>query len=229
MNELEVIVQRMIDAGEPEEAIASVVKSYGKPVKMSDPASVEATAGSEKDMASESESGSSVSQPEISSWQSIKNSFSNLAEMANVFSGESDINEWYGDSGGKDAAKDIVTNAIFSAIYGQENLKNKDVWLGGDIGAENTLDALKRYEKDQTEMKQTKGIIESAKKGDVGGVLAGSVNAVTNMLGSVAYGGATFGMGYMADFTARNYAEYNKQKAENLGAVSYTHLRAHET
>ena len=45
----------MIDAGEPEEAIASVVKSYGKPVKMSDPASVEATAGSEKDMASESE------------------------------------------------------------------------------------------------------------------------------------------------------------------------------
>ena len=211
MNELEVIVQRMIDAGEPEEAIASVVKSYGKPVKMSDPASVEATAGSEKDMASESENGSSVSQPEISSWQSIKNSFSNLKEQI------SDIGEFYGDEGGKDGAKDIATNAIYSAIYGQENLKNKDVWLGGDIGAENTLDALKRYEKDQMEMKQTKGIIESAKEGDIGGVLAGSVNAITNMLGSVAYGGATFGMGYMADFTARNYSEYNKQKAENLG------------
>tara|TARA_R100000900_G_scaffold82130_1_gene64419 strand:+ start:17973 stop:25346 length:7374 start_codon:yes stop_codon:yes gene_type:complete len=211
MKELEVIVQRMIDAGESEEAIASVVKHYNSPGKISDPATVEATAGSKNNTASVSEDGSLESPPKISTWQSIKNSFSNLYEQI------TDIGEFYGDEGGKDAAKDIATNAVFSALYGQKNLENKDVWFGGDVGAENTLDALARYEKDQMEMKQTKGIIESAKDGDIGGVLAGSINAVTNMIGSVAYGGATFGMGYMADFTARNYMEYNKQKAENLG------------
>ena len=210
MKELEVIVQRMIDAGESEEAIALVVKNYDTPGKTSDPVNTRANTGS-NDMAFRSEDGSSGSPPEISTWQSIKNSFSNLYEQV------TDIGEFYGDEGGKDAAKDIATNAVFSSLYGQKNLENKDAWFGGDVGAENTLDALARYEKDQMEMKQTKGIIKSAKEGDLGGVLAGSINAVTNMIGSVAYGGATFGMGYMADFTARNYMEYNKQKAENLG------------
>ena len=192
MKELELIVQRMIDAGESEEAIASVVKHYNSPGKISDPVTTKASAGSEN-MAFRSEDGSSESQPKISTWQSIKNSFSNLYEQI------TDIGEFWGDEGGKDAAKDIATNAIYSSLYGQKNLENKDVWFGGDVGAENTLDALARYEKDQMEMKQTKGIIESAKDGDIGGVLAGSINAVTNMIGSVAYGSATFGMFYSVD------------------------------
>ncbi len=209
MNELEKIVQRMIEAGEPEENIATVIKSYNSPGKTSDPVQVESSTGSEDTDSNSVNTSSEL--PEISSWQSIKNSFSNL------FENFSDIGEFYSDDGGKDAAKDITTNAVFSAIYGQENLENKDVWLGGDIGSKNTLEALARYEEDQMEMKQTKGIIDSWKKGDLGGAAAGTVNAITNMIGSVAYGTATFGMGYFADFTARNYAEYNKQKAENLG------------
>ena len=209
MNELEKIVQRMIEAGEPEENIATVIKSYNSPGKTSDPVQVESNTGSEDTDSNSVNTSSEL--PEISSWQSIKNSFSNL------FENFSDIGEFYSDDGGKDAAKDITTNAVFSAIYGQENLENKDVWLGGDIGSKNTLEALARYEEDQMEMKQTKGIIDSWKKGDLGGAAAGTVNAITNMIGSVAYGTATFGMGYFADFTARNYAEYNKQKAENLG------------
>jgi hypothetical protein len=219
MEELEGIVQRMIDAGESEDAIAKVVQHYNdKPGKTSDPASVEATAGSENNMASSSETGLSESQgkPE-STWQSIQNSWDNMIEQFD------DVREFWGDEDGKDAAKDIATNAIYSTIYGQENLKNKDAWLGGDMGSVNTLEALDRYQKDQQEMKATKGIVDSWKKGDIGGVLAGGFNAITNMIGSVAYGTGTAGMGYLADFTARNYLEYNKQKAENLG-VSMSEL-----
>jgi hypothetical protein len=211
MNELEVIVQRMIDAGESEENIAKVVQAYGKPVKMSDPASVEATAGSENNTASSSENTSSESQPEISTWQGIKNSFSNMFEQF------SDVVEFYRDDGGKDSALDIATNSVYSTIFGQENLENKEQLLGGDVGAENTIEALELYEQDQMEVKTTKQILRSAKKGDIGGVINGTINAFTNMIGSVAYGTLTGGLGYFADFNARNYVEYNKQKAENLG------------
>ena len=176
-----------------------------------------AVESNQNDTDSQSDDGSLGSQPEITTWQSVKNSLSNLNEQANIFSGESDINEFWGDSGGKDAAKDIATNAIYSTIFGQKNLENKDAFIGGDIGSKNTLDAIERYEKDQGEVKATKGVVKSYENGDWGGVLAGTINAVTNGLGSMAYGVGTGFMGYMADFTARNYTEYNKQKADNLG------------
>lgn len=185
---------------------------FGAPVKTNDSASADPAVESNKNATgSKSEDGSLESQPELTTWQSIKNSLSNVAENFD------DVLEFWGDDGGKDAAKDIATNAIYSSIFGQKNLENKDAFIGGDIGAENTLNALKRYEEDQKEMKQTKGIIESYNKGDYGGMVAGAVNAVTNGFGSMVYGVGTGFMGYMADFTARNYAEYNKQKAENLG------------
>ena len=47
MNELEKIVQRMIEAGEPEENIATVIKSFNSPGKTSDPVQVESNTGSE--------------------------------------------------------------------------------------------------------------------------------------------------------------------------------------
>ena len=183
-----------------------------EPVKTNDSASADpAVESNQNATGSKSEDGSLGSQPELTTWQSIKNSLSNVAENFD------DVLEFWGDDGGKDAAKDIATNAIYSSIFGQKNLENKDAFIGGDIGAENTLNALKRYEEDQKEMKQTKGIIESYNKGDYGGMVAGAVNAVTNGFGSMVYGIGTGFMGYMADFTARNYAEYNKQKAEKLG------------
>jgi hypothetical protein len=54
MEELELIVDRMIKAGEPEEAIAGVVKSYTSG-KTSDPVIKEASTGSKEDTASQSE------------------------------------------------------------------------------------------------------------------------------------------------------------------------------
>ena len=60
MEELELIVQRMIDAGEPEENIKAVIEEYSAG-KQTDPVSVEAETGSKEDTASNSEDGSSDS------------------------------------------------------------------------------------------------------------------------------------------------------------------------
>ena len=54
MEELELIIQRMMDAGESEESIKAVVQEYSAG-KQTDPVNVEARSGSEKDTASKSE------------------------------------------------------------------------------------------------------------------------------------------------------------------------------
>ena len=181
--------------------------------KTNDSASADpAVESNQNDTGSQLEDGSSdLPNKEVSTWQSIKNSFSNMAQ--NV----TDVGDFYGDEGGKDAAKDIAVNAIYSTLFGQKNLENKEVIFNADIGAENTLQAIERYQAAQGDMKETKGFIDSYEKGDLGGILAGGVNAITNSIGSMIYGTGTFGAGYLADFTARNYVEYNKQRADNLG------------
>ena len=188
--------------------------------KTSDPVNVEATAGSEDDMASSSENG-------LSAWQSIKNSFSNAAEQIG------DIGEfWFdtkGDGGGAQSSLDIATNAVYSGIFGQDALddyverKGKDSWVSQGLGSENTLESIKKYEKEKQETKETLGIIESVKKGDIGGTIAGGINALTSMIGSVAYGAGTLGTGFFMDYVAENYIEFNKLKAENLG-ISFEEL-----
>ena len=65
MEELELIVQRMIDAGEPEENIKAVIEEYSAG-KQTDPVNVEADAGSEESTASKLENGSSEQQEEVS-------------------------------------------------------------------------------------------------------------------------------------------------------------------
>ena len=156
------------------------------------------------------------SEEPLSAWQSIKNSFSNLGEQVG------DIYEFWFTDEGANSALDIATNSIFSAISGQDSVDEfakkygDDSFLGEGLGSEATLEAIKKYEIEKAEFKDTKGIIESIKDGDVGGVLAGAVNALTSMVGSVAYGAGTLGTGFFSDYVAENYVEFNKLKAENL-------------
>ena len=216
------VIRQMIDDGQPDSVIQSVVDKYKtqKAGKTSDPVNVEATAGSKDDMASSSENG-------LSAWQSIKNSFSNAGEQIG------DIGEfWFdtkGDGGGAQSSLDIATNAVYSGIFGQDALddyvekKGKDSWVSQGLGSENTLESIKKYEKEKQETKETLGIIESVKKGDIGGTIAGGINALTSMVGSVAYGAGTLGTGFFMDYVAENYIEFNKLKAENSG-VSFEEL-----
>ena len=197
-------------------------KATALPAKTNDSASADPAVGSENNTGSQSE------EP-LSAWQSIKNSFSNVGEQAgDVFEFWFDTNEEEG--GGARASLDIATNSVYAGIFGQDKVDQfakdmgKDSWItGGELGSDRVLKQIEKYKKEQLETKGTLGIIESVKNGDVGGALAGGVNAITSMIGSVIYGAGTLGTGFFMDYTAENFVEYNKLKAENLG-VSFDEL-----
>ena len=189
--------------------------------KTNDSANVDPAVESENNTDSQSANGlSELKETEpISNWQSIKNSFSNMGEQVG------DVYEYWFEDEGANAALDIATNSVYSAISGQDTIddfvkeQGKDSWMAEGLGSEATLEAIKKYEIEQSKTKKTKGVIESFKDGNIGGVLAGTINALTSMVGSVAYGAGTLGTGFFMDYVAENYIEYNKLKAENLGVT----------
>ena len=188
----------------------------GKTTPTGQGALVEETAAPENNMASDSEAGSSVSQEiELTNIQSVKNSVSNMFEqMGDVF-------EFYGADKGQGSALDIATNTVAASIFGQkkvdEYVANTSDFASGGLGTEETIQAIKEYEKELAQTKRTKGIIESYKEGDVGGMAAGVINAFTNVIGSAFYTAGTLGTGNIINYVANNYAEFNKLKAKNLG------------
>ena len=191
----------------------------GKTTPTGQGAPVEETAAPENNMVSTSEAGSSVSEEiELTNIQSIKNSFSNMLEQTG------DIIEFWGADKGQGSALDIATNTIAAGIFGQNKVDefaaNTSDYMSGGLGSEETIKAIKEYEKELAQTKRTKGIIESAKEGNVGGMAAGVINAVTNALGSVAYTVGTLGTGNILNYIANNYVEFNKLKAKNLGISS---------
>ena len=161
--------------------------------------------------------GSESAEP-LSAWQSIKNSFSNLGEQLY------DVKEFYFDDEGANSSLDIATNAVYSMTMGGQAKvdeyvsKNLDSPMSIEgLGTEKTLSAIKKHRKEKEQAERTLGIIESAKEGDIGGMLAGGVNAVTSMLGSVGYNLSTIGTGFFFDYAADNYIAFNEMKAKNLG------------
>ena len=196
-----------------------------------DPAKETADVGSETpavdtELASEVGSLDSPETNKPSTWQSIKNSFSNLGEQIG------DVFEFWGSDEGAGAGLDIATHAVYEAIFGKENIDKfiemapKNIVIGGAVmpnffteglSSKETIQAVEKFEKEKEEVKETKGIVESFKEGDAGGVFAGIVNGVTSGIGSVGYMIGTFGAGFAADYVADSYVEYNKLKAENEG------------
>ena len=160
-----------------------------------------------------------LEEKELTSWQSIKNSLLNVAETFG------DIAEFWGsdDGTGSRAALDIATNTIASAVFGQENIDEyvkkvgKDSSLAYGLGTESTLESIKKLEQERAQTLETKGIFESAKKGDIGGVIAGTINGLTNAVGSIGYLFGTGFTGFFMDYVADNYVAFNELKAKNLG------------
>lgn len=221
MDELNDIVQKMIDSGESEENIKTVIEGYKPqegPMTMDE---LENRAGKPQDSVSadptaESRDMDSTSEEPLSAWQSVKNSFSNLGEQIG------DVKEFWIDDDGANASLNIATNAVASMVFGQDNVDEfikdrEDKGFGIGLGSETTLKNIEAFKEEQLESKRTIGIIDSVKEGDVGGVIAGSINAVTSMLGSIAYGAGTLMTGFFMDYAAENYVSFNEMKAENLG------------
>jgi hypothetical protein len=155
-----------------------------------------------------------LQETELTTAQSIKNSFSNMFEQLG------DVVEFWGADEGQGSALDIATNTVAASIFGQKKIDDYAArtsdYVSGGLGTEVTVEAMKEYEKELAQTKRTKGIIESAKEGDAGGMFAGAVNAVTNALGSIGYTFGTLFTGNVVNYIANNYVEYNKLKAKNL-------------
>lgn len=213
MNELEAIVQRMIDAGESESNIAAVIQEYskreeaGKTQPQVTGAPVEETAA--PDMVSNLEPPSlELQKQEVTPLQSIKNAISNVGKDI------SRVGEfWTGESG----TAELAGAAIFESFFGRktaEKIKNKygDAWIAQGVGVEEILQNIPEV-KEELEKKQTIGLIESFKEGNVADFAAGTISTVINALGSVVYGMGTAGTGFYFDYAAENYIDYNEAKA----------------
>jgi len=222
MDELNSIVQKMIDAGESEQNIKTVIEGYKPqegPMTMEE---LEGRAGKPQDSVSadptaESKDMGSTSGESLSAWQSIKNSFWNLGEQI------VDVKEFWLDDDGASSSLDVATNAVYSMVFGQDavdewvsNYDPSDTWNTRGLGTEATLKNIEKYKEEKLQSKRTVGIIDSVQDGDVGGIIAGSINAVTSMLGSVAYGAGTLTTGFFMDYAAENYISFNEMKAKNL-------------
>ena len=181
-----------------------------EPVKTNDSASADPAVES-----SQEDTGSKSEEP-LSAWQSIKNTFKKAGER--IY----DVVEFWGTDEGANSGLDIATNSFYSLLSSQEAVdeyaKNNPGWMSEGLGSEATIEAIKKYKLEQDESNfATKGLVASAKEGDVGGLVAGSVEALVNAFSSGVYFLGTLGTGVFSEVAAENYITYNEQKAENLG------------
>jgi hypothetical protein len=152
----------------------------------------------------------------LSAWQSIKNTFKKAGER--IY----DVVEFWGAEEGAGSGLDIATNSFYSLLSSQEAVdeyaKNNPGFMSEGLGSEATIEAIEKYKLEQDESNfATKGLVASAKDGDVGGLIAGGVEALVNAFSSGIYFLGTGGAGVFSEDVAENYITYNKQKAENLG------------
>jgi len=182
-----------------------------EPVKTNDSASADpAVESSQKD------TGSKLEEP-LSAWQSIKNTFKKAGER--IY----DVVEFWGGEEGAGSGLDIATNSFYSLLSSQEAVdqyaKNNPGFMSEGLGSEATIEAIEKYKVEQDESNfATKGLVASAKEGDVGGLIAGSVEALVNAFSSGIYFlGTGLGAGVFSEVAAENYITYNEQKAKNLG------------
>ena len=192
-----------------------------EPVKTNDSASADPAVES-----SQEDTGSNLEEP-LSAWQSIKNTFKKAGER--IY----DVVEFWGTDEGANSGLDIATNSFYSLLSSQEDVdeyaKNNPGWMSEGLGSEATIKAIEKYKEEQDESNfATKGLVASAKDGDVAGIVAGTVESLVNAFSSGIYFLGTAGAGVFSEVAAENYITYNEQKAENLGVSLNELIRSGE-
>jgi len=231
MEELEAIVQRMMDAGEPEENIKMVIEEFTADRTAKTTPTETDTAVEEVESVSDAPSESSDTQFASQSLQdnpddvsavitSLKNAWNKskieAARIGEFWQLGDDDNET------TDIASSMIANAIFGSDEIEEYIKKygKDSFAATGLGKEELLESIKGREKQKQETSQdteTLNIIESFKNGDIIKGVGAIGSAAVGMLGSAAYGIGTLGAGYFMDFAADNFIEYNKGLAKRKG------------
>jgi hypothetical protein len=117
----------------------------------------------------------------------------------------------------------LATRGIFTKILGDEaidkfveNPNVGDWWKTGmsDDDIQVALNELNRLESLQG---RTGSLYDGFKNGDMGELLAGTVNAISSFGSSALIGGMTAGAGIMTDFFSDSFRRINVDKAERLG------------
>jgi len=119
---------------------------------------------------------------------------------------------------------DLLTADVFEAALGKEMASSYFAWtsenLWGEDLNETRNNALKEIDRVESSMGETRGIIESAKKGDVVGLAAATVDAVGAIGTSIIEQAVLFGAPLVIDMLGSSIATYNSEKAESLGITT---------
>lgn len=231
MEELEVIVQRMMDAGEPEDNIRMVIEEFnkGQEVKTSTTTPDAVVEGVEiaSPAPSKSLDTSSVSQRLQDNPDDVSAVITSLKNAWNKSKMEaSRLGEFWqlGDSDNEttDIASSMLANAIFGSDEIEEYIKKygKDSFVAAGLGKEELLESIKGRKKQKQEDSldtETLEVIESFKNGDIIKGVGAVGSAIVGALGSAAYGIGTLGAGYFMDFAADNFIEFNEGLAKRKG------------
>lgn len=142
---------------------------------------------------------------EISNMESIKNTLGNMWNQIKSVPAQAAI--LFDQNARFDASR-------FLALYGATQLATGETPDQVRDRAYAYLDSV------NAEMGETKGIISSAREGDLGGVAAGIVNAAGSLLSSLAIGASTGGAGTVINMVGDGVYSYNTKKAEELGITT---------
>ena len=158
--------------------------------------------------ASEAKKLESVESESVSFFTSISNSATNIGKQLSLL----------------DDKLSVVTDAVYTGILGKEMADSWYEWGEKNLWGENqnvlAANALREIERVEASMGETRGIIESVKKGDVAGVAAGTIDAVSSLVVSMIEASTLYGAPLVFDILGGSIANYNSEKAKTLGVDS---------
>lgn len=197
------------------DSMESPSTTAGEPTESAGLQQTELAALSGKQNASEALSGVETDEP-VDFFTSVSNSAKNIGKNLSLL----------------DDKLDVATDALFTAVLGKETADSWYKWTSENLWGENVNEsaakAIKEIERVQGEMGETRGIIESAKKGDVVGIAAGTVDAVSSLAVSMIEGSLLFGAPLAVDVVGGSIANYNTEKAKTAGMDSVEHWESDE-
>lgn len=117
----------------------------------------------------------------------------------------------------------LATRGIFTKILGDEAIdkfvENPNVgdWWKTGMSDDDIRVALNELNRLESLQGRTGSLYDGFKNGDMGELLAGTVNAISSFGSSALIGGMTAGAGIMTDFFSDSFRRINVDKAERLG------------
>lgn len=186
----------------------SPITTGGEPTDLASQPQMESADSLGQQASSEASRIESTDPEPVSFFTSISNSATNIGKQLSLL----------------DDKLDVATDALFTSVLGKEMADSWYEWSSNNLWGENVnesaANALKEIERVESTMGETRGIIESAKKGDVVGVAAGTVDAVSALAVSIIEGSVLFGAPLAIDVVGGSIASYNNEKAKTLGVES---------